>query len=107
MSMSVTGSVSVGVPVHRRKSYHFHMYKLAPKSCHLKPSLPTRTHAHSTPTSPTIDMPETLLSVLCSERWRWDSFASSEITLNQDGTGEVLAILFFFNAAIADRLGRS
>ncbi|OAQ97918.1 hypothetical protein LLEC1_08043 [Akanthomyces lecanii] len=35
-------------------------------------------------------MPETLLSILCSERWRWDSFASSEITFNQDGTGEAL-----------------
>ncbi|KAM3450543.1 hypothetical protein MY3296_006006 [Beauveria thailandica] len=43
----------------------------------------------STTTSPTIDMPETLLSVLCSEPWRWDSFASSEITFNPDGTGEL------------------
>ncbi|KAM3450572.1 hypothetical protein MY3296_006035 [Beauveria thailandica] len=34
-------------------------------------------------------MPETLLSVLCSEPWRWDSFASSEITFNPDGTGEL------------------
>ncbi|KAM3477264.1 hypothetical protein MY8738_006544 [Beauveria namnaoensis] len=34
-------------------------------------------------------MPETLLSILCSEPWRWDSFASSEITFNQDGTGKL------------------
>lgn len=48
---------------------------------------------HNNPTSPTSDMPETVLSVLCSEPWRWDSFASSEITFNQDGTGKVIPIV--------------
>ncbi|ATY63295.1 epoxide hydrolase [Cordyceps militaris] len=34
-------------------------------------------------------MPETLLSILCSEPWRWDAFASSEIVFHPDGTGKL------------------
>ncbi|KAF5131255.1 hypothetical protein E5D57_007608 [Metarhizium anisopliae] len=45
-------------------------------------------------------MPESVLSILCSEPWRWDSFASSEITFNQDGTGK-LTCRAGFNAWIA------
>ena len=35
---------------------------------------------------------ETLLSILCRERWHWDSEEWSEIVFNENNTGEVREI---------------
>jgi hypothetical protein len=35
---------------------------------------------------------ETLLSILCGERWHWDSEEWSEIIFNENNTGEVREI---------------
>ncbi|KAK2598205.1 hypothetical protein QQS21_005682 [Conoideocrella luteorostrata] len=65
---------------------------LEPKQKYLvhKNSRATRPFSGKDEVLDTSDMFETVLSVLCSEPWRWDLFGSSEIRFRQDGTGELI-----------------
>lgn len=109
MGMNLTDLISVGARLCANRKVtiyiyiiymYIYMYKFAQKSRHnshrwseAEPCNTAYTYTAPLHDTKPFDMPETLLSILCSEPWRWDSFASSEITFNQDGTGKVITVL--------------